>query len=303
MKEKVVMQEKRKRAGNRIKGEVDGIVILSYILITFFALVCFFPFYYVFVVSISDPYQIHEGQMVLYPQGFSLEAYKVTFEHARFYSSLKVSVFRTIVGTAIGVTLSSAMAYGVSRPYLRGRKFFTLFLIFTMLFNGGMIPTYLVVRMTGLIDSIWALVIPNMLNTFNIIVLMNFFRAVPLELEESAKIDGANDLIIFLKLMIPVAMPSIATITLFIAVYHWNALMDGVLYINTATKKPLQVYLNDIVLAGQTEDMFADASNKWMPSLSLKTATIFASTLPILVVYPFLQKYFVKGVMVGSVKG
>ncbi len=286
-----------------IKGTVDGVVITSYIVMTIFAVLCFFPFYYIFVVSISDPERVREGAMILYPQGFSLEAYKVTLTHARFYSSLKVSVVRTLLGTLLGVAFSSALAYGISRPYLRGRKWMTLFLVFTMLFNGGMIPTYLVVRYTGLIDTLWALIIPNMINTFNVIVLINFFRAVPAELEESAKIDGANDLIIFVKIMIPVAMPSIATITLFVAVYHWNTLMDGILYINTSSKKPLQVYLNDIVVAGQTEDMFQDSASRWMPTLSLKTATIFASTLPILIVYPFLQKYFVKGVMVGSVKG
>ncbi len=286
-----------------IKGTVDGVVITSYIVMTIFAVLCFFPFYYIFVVSISDPERVREGAMILYPQGFSLEAYKVTLTHARFYSSLRVSVVRTLLGTLLGVAFSSALAYGISRPYLRGRKWLTLFLVFTMLFNGGMIPTYLVVRYTGLIDTLWALIIPNMINTFNVIVLINFFRAVPAELEESAKIDGANDLIIFVKIMIPVAMPSIATITLFVAVYHWNTLMDGILYINTSSKKPLQVYLNDIVVAGQTEDMFQDSASRWMPTLSLKTATIFASTLPILIVYPFLQKYFVKGVMVGSVKG
>lgn len=286
-----------------IKGTVDGVVITSYIVMTIFAVLCFFPFYYIFVVSISDPERVREGAMILYPQGFSLEAYKVTLTHARFYSSLRVSVVRTLLGTLLGVAFSSALAYGISRPYLRGRKWMTLFLVFTMLFNGGMIPTYLVVRYTGLIDTLWALIIPNMINTFNVIVLINFFRAVPAELEESAKIDGANDLIIFVRIMIPVAMPSIATITLFVAVYHWNTLMDGILYINTSSKKPLQVYLNDIVVAGQTEDMFQDSASRWMPTLSLKTATIFASTLPILIVYPFLQKYFVKGVMVGSVKG
>ena len=286
-----------------IKGTVDGVVITSYIVMTIFAVLCFFPFYYIFVASISDPERVREGAMILYPQGFSLEAYKVTLMHARFYSSLRVSVVRTLLGTLLGVAFSSALAYGISRPYLRGRKGLTLFLVFTMLFNGGMIPTYLVVRYTGLIDTLWALIIPNMINTFNVIVLINFFRAVPAELEESAKIDGANDLIIFVRIMIPVAMPSIATITLFVAVYHWNTLMDGILYINTSSKKPLQVYLNDIVVAGQTEDMFQDSASRWMPTLSLKTATIFASTLLILIVYPFLQKYFVKGVMVGSVKG
>lgn len=288
---------------NKIKGEVDAIRVISYIVMTFFAIMCLFPFYYILVVSISDPQYVREGQIILWPRGFSLEAFKVTFQHARFYSSFRISVIRTLVGTALGITLSSSLAYAVSRKYLRGRKFFMIFIVFTMLFNGGIIPTYLVVRYTGLIDTTWALIIPNMINTFNVIVLVNFFRSIPDEIEESAKIDGANDLVIFYRLMIPVAMPAIATITLFISVYHWNSLMDGILYINTPSKKPLQVYLNDIVAAGQTDDLFGDASARWLPTLSLKTATIFASTLPILVVYPFLQKYFVKGIMVGSVKG
>jgi putative aldouronate transport system permease protein len=293
----------KNHSGNIIKPEVDAIKIFSYTVMTIFAIMCLFPFYYIVVVSISDPQSVREGQLILWPKGFSLDAYKVTFQHARFYSSFQVSLIRTIIGTASGITLSSSLAYAVSRKYLRGRKFFTIFIVFTMLFNGGIIPTYLVVRYTGLIDTIWALILPNLMNTFNVVVLMNFFRSIPDEIEESAKIDGANDLIIFFRLMIPVAMPSIATITLFIAVYHWNALMDGILYINTPVKKPLQVYLNDIVVAGQTDDLFGDSSARWMPTLSLKTATIFASTLPILMVYPFLQRYFVKGIMVGSVKG
>lgn len=293
----------KNHSGNIIKPEVDAIKIFSYTILTIFAIMCLFPFYYIVVVSISDPQSVREGQLILWPKGFSLDAYKVTFQHARFYSSFQVSLIRTIIGTASGITLSSSLAYAVSRKYLRGRKFFTIFIVFTMLFNGGIIPTYLVVRYTGLIDTIWALILPNLMNTFNVVVLMNFFRSIPDEIEESAKIDGANDLIIFFRLMIPVAMPSIATITLFIAVYHWNALMDGILYINTPVKKPLQVYLNDIVVAGQTDDLFGDSSARWMPTLSLKTATIFASTLPILMVYPFLQRYFVKGIMVGSVKG
>jgi putative aldouronate transport system permease protein len=292
-----------KKPARRIRDTYDAPVILSYIVMTVFALLCIFPFYYIIVVSISDPANVREGVMILWPKGLSFEAYRVTFSHARFYSAFRISVLRTIVGTVLGVSLSAALAYAVSRPYLRGHRFFLIFLVFTMLFNGGIIPTYLVVRYTGIIDTFWALVLPNMLNTFNVIMLVNFFRAVPGELEESAKIDGANDLVIFVRLMIPVAMPAIATITLFIAVYHWNALMDGILYINTPAKKPLQVYLNDIVVAGQTEDLFGDASSKWMPTMSLKTATIIASTLPILIVYPFLQKYFVKGIMVGSVKG
>ncbi len=302
----MAQQNKHTASGSyrgKLEGRYDMTSLISLFVMTLFAILCLFPFYYIIVVSISDPAYVREGKMLLFPKGFSLEAYKTTFSHARFYSSFRISVMRTVIGTLLGISFSSAVAYSVSRKYLRGRVFFTLLLVFTMLFNGGIIPTYLVVRYTGLIDTIWALIIPNMINTFNVIVLISFFRNVPDEIEESAKIDGANDLIIFLKLMIPVALPSIATITLFIAVYHWNALMDGILYINTPAKKPLQVYLNDIVIAGQTDDLFQDASARWMPTLSLKTATIVASTLPILIVYPFLQRYFVKGIMIGSVKG
>ena len=163
---------------SKIKGEVDSIKVISYIVMTFFAIICLFPFYYIFVVSISDPQFVREGQIILWPKGFSLQAFNVTFQHARFYSSFRISVFRTIIGTILGISISSSLAYAVSRKHLRGRTFFMVFIVFTMLFNGGIIPTYLVVRYTGLIDSIWALIIPNMINTFNVIVLVNFFRSI-----------------------------------------------------------------------------------------------------------------------------
>mgnify|MGYP006286872773 FL=1 len=173
-------------------------------------------------------------------------------------------------------------------------------LIFALIFNGGMIPTYLVVKATGLMDSIWALVIPDALIVFNAIILLSFFRSIPDSIVESAKIDGAGDIMIFIRLVIPLSLPAIATISLFVAVHHWNALMDSVLYINRDGLWPLQRYLLSIVQRNQET---VDDMNQFLPSISVQSATIFAATVPILVVYPFIQRYFIKGIMLGAVKG
>lgn len=288
---------------NKTKGKIDWIVVVSYVVTTLFALLCLLPFYYLIVVSFSDPKQVMPTDLILWPKGFSLESYRITLGQRQFFLSFRVSVLRTVIGTALSVVISSCMAYAISRPYLRGGRFFTVFVIFTMLFSGGIIPTYLVVRYTGLLNSLWALIIPNMVNAFNIVVLISFFREIPAEIEESAKLDGANDLIIFTKLIVPISIPVIATITLFVAVQHWNSLMDGIIYVNRSELKPLQVYLSDIVMQSQMEDFFQDSDDRAIPTITLQSATIFASTLPILIVYPFLQRYFVKGIMIGAVKG
>ena len=293
------MKKKFLRAG----GEIDWMVITSHFIITIFAALCLLPFYYIIVVSFSDPARINPGQLVLRPYGFSFDAYRVTLSQRQFFTSFWVSVQRTILGTAISLTVVSMLSYAISKKYLRGRKIFFVMIIFTMLFSGGMIPTYLVVRYTRIINTLWALIIPNMVNTFNVIVLTNFFMAIPDEIEESAKLDGANDFVIFAKLMVPISLPALATITLFIAVTHWNSLMDGVIYIHRPHLKPLQVYLTEIVMRSQLEDFFQDSADRAIPPLTLQCATIFASTFPILVVYPFLQRYFVKGVMIGAIKG
>ena len=288
---------------NRIRGEVDWMVITSYIVVTFFAALCLLPFYYIIVVSFSDPKLINPSDLIMRPYGFSLEAYRVTLSQRQFFLSFGVSVQRTVIGTVLSLTVVSMLSYAISKRYLRGRKIFFVMIIFTMLFSGGMIPTYLVVRYTKIMNTIWALIIPSLVNTFNVIVLTNFFAAIPDEIEESARLDGANDIVIFIKLMLPLSLPALATIALFIAVAHWNSLMDGIIYINKSELKPLQVYLTDIVMMSRMEDFFQDSADRAIPPLTLQCATIFASTVPILVVYPFLQRYFVKGAMVGAVKG
>ena len=176
-------------------------------------------------------------------------------------------------------------------------------IIFTMLFNGGIIPTYLVVKGTGLLDTIWALIIPNAISAWNVTILISFFSTIPESISESARIDGANDFIIFARLVLPLSIPSVAVIVLYIAVGHWNGLMDAVLYINKSSLKPLQVYLMDLVMRNQMTDMYSDSNSQAVTTLSVQTAAIFASTLPILFIYPFVQKYFVQGVMIGAIKG
>lgn len=267
------------------------------------AATCLLPFYYVLTVSFSDPAFVKQGEITLLPRGFSIEAYKLILRQATFYNAFKVSVIRTVLGTVINLALQCMVAYPLSRKGLVARRFFVFYVVFTLLFNGGIIPTYLVVRYTGILNTIWALIIPDAISAWNVIILVSFFSSIPDSIVDSAKIDGANDIVIFNRLILPLSIPAVATITLFVAVQHWNALMDAVIYINKSTLKPLQIYLLDLVQRTQMNDLFATQSEQDLPTLSIQTAAIFAGTLPILVVYPFIQRYFIKGVMIGAIKG
>lgn len=272
------------------------------ILLTMFALVCLIPFYYVVMVSFSDPALVKEGQVILMPKGFSTKAYQIILKDSKFYTGFAVSIFRTVVGTAIALAVQAMFAYSISRSHLYGKRFFTGMVIFAVLFNGGIIPTYLTVCYTGIFDTLWALILPAAISPWNIIILSSFFSSLPDSLMESAVIDGASDLVIFRKIAIPLSIPAIATVGLFIAVFHWNSLMDAVIYINSSKLKPLQTFLIDLIMRSSTQDMLSSQAEQEIPTLSIQTAAIFASTLPILVVYPFLQRFFVKGVMIGAVK-
>ncbi len=278
-------------------------VLINALILLLVSVVCLLPFYYVLTVSFSDPTLVKQGEITLLPRGFSTQAYKVILRQATFYNSFKVSVIRTVLGTAINLALQLMVAYPLSRKTLWGRRFFVFYVVFTLLFNGGIIPTYLVVRYTGILDTIWALVIPDAISAWNVIILVSFFSSIPESIVDSAKIDGANDVVIFTGLILPLSIPAVATITLFIAVQHWNALMDAVIYINKSTLKPLQIYLLDLVQRAQMIDMLATQSDQDLPTLSIQTAAIFAGTVPILLVYPFIQRYFIKGVMIGAIKG
>lgn len=280
-----------------------GNVVIGTILILF-SILTFLPFYYVILTSISDPQLIREGQLLLWPRGFHLEAYRIILDNDRFLTSFVNTVTRTALGILINLSLQLTIAYALSKRYLPGRKFFMLYIIITMLFNGGIIPTYLIVRATGLIDTLWALIIPAAISTWNVILLRSFFENIPDSLEESAKIDGANDISIFYRIYLPLSTASIATIGLFIAVHHWNTYMDAVIYINSAHKQVLQIFLRDMVVQMEMASLLGDMGVlAETSSLSVRTASIFLVCAPIIAVYPFIQKYFVKGVMLGAVKG
>ena len=274
--------------------------ILVVLVLMMIVILCILPFYYVVVVSFSNPLLVKEGQITLYPKGFSLEAYKIVLTQAKFFNAFKVSVMRTVLALIISLSLQCSMAYALSRKTLGGRRFFILFLVFAIIFNAGIIPNYLIVKYTGIMDTIWALVIPDAVSAWNVLILVSFFSSLPPGLEEAARIDGANDFTIFTRIALPLAIPAVSTIGLFIAVSNWNALMDGIMYINNTALKPLQVYLMDIIVQSQNYDSI---STGVVPSLSFKTAAIFVSTIPILIFYPFIQRYFTKGIMLGAIKG
>ncbi|MCR8633283.1 carbohydrate ABC transporter permease [Paenibacillus radicis (ex Xue et al. 2023)] len=278
----------------------------NYVFLSLFALATILPFIYVLAGSLTAPEEMIMKKFVLFPTQFSLEGYRYIFSSNVILKSLCVTVFITIAGTLINLLFTCLMAYPLSRKDLDGRKPLMLMVIFSMLFSGGMIPTFLVVKTLGLLDSYWALLLPGAISAFNLIVLKNFFQQMPEGMEEAAKIDGCNDLRILWQIVIPLSLPAIATFSLFYAVGHWNSFFSAVLYINDNGMWPVQVWLRQIVILAQggIGDSTAFDQNYIVPPAQIiKMAVIVISTLPILCVYPFLQKHFAKGAMIGSVKG
>lgn len=272
-------------------------------LLTVIALVTVLPFIHVIGSSFATGAEIAEKSFLIFPTKFTLSAYKYIFSTGTVMKAVFVSIFVTIVGTLWSMFLSTLTAYGLSRKDLVGRRYIMFFIVFTMLFNGGIIPTFVVVQKTGLLDSLAALIIPVSINVFNMIILKTFFQNLPAGLEESAKIDGAGDFGVLFKIVIPCSLPAIATISLFYGVTYWNTYMHAILYLSDAAKWPVQVLLRQIVVlaTGIAYDS-AEYSDVPPPSQSVKMAVIVVATLPILLVYPFLQKHFAKGALLGSIK-
>ncbi|MFD2700600.1 carbohydrate ABC transporter permease [Paenibacillus shunpengii] len=278
--------------------------VLNYILLTLAALATVLPFIYVIAVSFTAPQEVAKGGLILFPKEWSLSAYQYIFSTNTLIRSLSVTIYVTIVGTLFNLVFTCLMAYPLSRPRLQGRRYIMLGVLFTMLFSGGMIPTYFVVQNLHLTNSLWSLIIPSVISAFNLIVLKNFFQQIPSELEDCSKIDGCTDIGVFFRIVLPLSGPAIATFALFYAVDHWNTFFSAVLYINDNTKWPIQVYLREIVILAQSSvgDSTAFEDLDIQP-LTIRMAVVVFATMPILLVYPFLQKHFVKGVMLGSVKG
>lgn len=285
-----------------VSGRVFAAV--NYTLLAIIALVTVLPFLHVVAGSFTTSAEMAVKKFILFPTVWSFDAYKFIFSTNTIFRAMGVSVGITAFGTLFSMLLTALMAYGLSRRDLDGRRGIMFLVVFTMLFSGGLIPTFLVVRELGMIDSYLALIVPTSISAFNLIIMRNFFQNIPEGLEESAKIDGCSDFGILFRIVLPLSMPAIATLSLFYAVTYWNTYLSAILYLNDSLKWPIQVLLRQIVVLASGMDYSSDLdSTVPPPDQTIKMAVIVVATLPILLIYPFLQKHFAKGAMLGSIKG
>ncbi len=269
------------------------------------AIICLLPLVHVLAVSFSGKAPANANLVGLWPIDFTFDAYDKTLSNENFAAAIWVSVQRTIIGTAIGMALIFLAAYPLSKEetVFKGRTVYAWFFVFTMLFGGGLVPSYILIMNLGLMNSIWALILPGAVNVWLVVLMLNFFRTIPRELEESALMDGANHFRTMISIYLPVSAPAIATLSLFMMVGHWNSWFDGLIYISDYKKYPLSTFLQTIIV--QLDFSKMNVRPEDMQNLSqrtVKSAQIFIGALPILLVYPFLQKYFVKGIVLGAVK-
>lgn len=281
----------------------------NYSFLTLTALLCLLPFINLLATSLSSGTAVAAGEVKFLPVEFSLKSYEFVMKSRQFSQAVYVSVERVVLGVGVNMFLTLLAAYALSKEKtnFRWRGAYSWFFIVTILFSGGLIPWYVVISKTGLIDSIWALILPTALPVFNVIVLLNFFRGLPKELEEAALIDGASHWTVLWKIFVPISKPALATITLFCIVNHWNSWFDGLILMNRPDHYPLQSYLQTVIISpekfismarGDYADLLA-----FVNARTSRAAQLFVGTLPILIVYPFLQKYFTAGLVLGSVKG
>jgi len=280
---------------------------VNYLFLTVLALLCVLPVVNVLAVSLSDGYFVAAGMVKIWPVGFTLESYAFVAETPEFIRSIGVAAERVALGGALNMLLTVIVAYPLSKEsgQLKGRTLYVWLFVFTMLFSGGLIPTYVLVQELHLLDTIWALVLPGAVPIFNVILLLNFFRSLPKELEEAAYIDGASHLQTLWRVVVPLSKPALATIALFTIVSHWNEWFSGLIYMNRPENYPLASYLQTVIIQ---RDISLTADPKLMEQLarlnnrSVKAAQIYLGALPVFCVYPFLQRYFMSGIVMGSVK-
>ncbi|MGO4269158.1 carbohydrate ABC transporter permease [Paenibacillus sp. TAF58] len=278
-----------------------------YIIIAVFSVYCFVPFYAVVASSFTTEAEIVKNGYMLLPKKFSLEAYKLIFQDNTIFRAYGVTMFVTLVGTALSMLFTSALAYAISAKTVKYRNAIAFYVYFTLLFHGGLVTSYLLIsKYLGMKDSIWVLIIPGMISAWNMFLLRNFFATIDESLSESAKIDGANDAFILVRIILPISLPAIATIGLFYALGYWNNWFNALLYINDQHKYPLQYLIQRIMNnLDYINQVAPDANipNYIVPAITVRLATTIVTIGPIVLLYPFLQKYFVKGLLVGAVKG
>ncbi len=275
-----------------------------YTLLCGFGMLILIPLLHIISGSFSDPMALLKGEVGLLPEGFNLGMYKLVFRDDEIWQSYRNTIVYTVVGTSISVTLTACGAYPLYRKDFYGKNFFMGLFAFTMYFTGGMIPTYLLIKKLGMLDTMWALVLPSAVSTYNLIIMRTFFQtSIPDELIESAAIDGCNDLGVFFRIVIPLSAPIFAVMVLFYGVSQWNSWFPALLYISDRDLYPLQMILREVLIQGEMSEMTGAIGDVEVIGDGLKYATMVVATLPIMCLYPFLQKYFVKGVMIGAVKG
>lgn len=285
------------------------VYFINYVLLALLLVIVLYPIIYIISCSFSSGSALMAGRVRLLPVEFTFDSYKAVFKYQSIWSGYKNSVIYTIVGALISIVFTLFAAYPLSRDDFRGQKLFTGLFLFTMMFSGGLIPTYLLVRNLKLIDTMWAIVLPGAVSAYNMIVARTFFKqTIPKELMEAAEMDGCSDFKFFSRIVIPLSTPIVAVLCLWVAVSLWNSYFNPMIYINSEDKYPLQLVLRRILLMSQVNlnsssvDPQVIAKNQYLSEM-LKYGTIIISTLPLMVIYPFVQKYFVKGVMIGAVKG
>lgn len=290
----------------RASGWRMGFQLFNYTFLILLAILCVLPMVHVLALSLSSNAAATAGVVRLWPVGFNTASYTYVMEQAAFVRSFLVSLQRVALGVSINLILTVLLAYPLSKEAhkFKARTLYAWLFVFTMLFNGGLIPTYMLMKQLGLLDSLWALVLPGAVPVFSAILLLNFFRGLPKELEEAAFIDGAGHFTTLLRVFLPLSAPALATILLLASVGHWNSWFDGLIYMNSPDNYPLQSYLQTIVIQ-KTFSNLTDLNTELLRQISdrtVKAAQIFLGALPVLAVYPFLQKYFMHGIVMGSVK-
>ncbi|MBE1441201.1 MULTISPECIES: carbohydrate ABC transporter permease [unclassified Paenibacillus] len=275
--------------------------VLVYMVLGLAGAAAIFPLMYVFSVSITPFSEVlKNGGFILLPKSATFTAYEKLLTESAIPRAFWVTVYITIVGTVINLALTILMAYPLSRKMLPGRQVFLLLVVFTMLFSGGLIPTYLVVKSLGLLDSVWSMILPNAVWSFNVLIMKSFFENLPEELFESARMDGAKEFRILMQMVVPLSVPSLLTVGLFYMVGHWNEFFQAIMYVTDRTLFPLQVIIRELLML--TQQPLENAENM-LPTETMQMASVVMASLPIIIIYPFIQKHFTKGMLLGSVKG
>ena len=295
---------KRKISETRADRVFD---VMNYVILTICLLLVAYPLYFVVIASISDPVDVNAGKVILYPVKATMDGYRRILEYDSFFSGYRNTLLYTGLGTLVNMLITVPAAYALSRKDLVGRNFFMMLITFTMIFSGGLMPTFLLVRGLNLLDTIWAMVLPVAVSSWNLIVARTFFQqTIPDDLLEAAQLDGATNVQFFMKVVLPLSKSILAVLVLFYAVSHWNRYQEALFYLRTDSKRPFQLVLRSILFENSMNDMVDDAANlaaQMRLGELIKYGVIIASSLPLLILYPFLQRYFIQGVMIGAVKG